>query len=719
MRGIVCFLCMLLVGGQVCARTHRKDMRMPAADDVMQRVFASAPDFSAEVGGYEARLYVKGVVRVKRKNFMLRYLPSMFKMNPREREYISETVSNLHFNAPRTYDIKILSQSGTMNRIWRADFQLPEYFHLNVYSTYMIDQHLLSPLSPVGRKYYRFQVDSVGGEEGKRMYFISFIPRYSSSQLVDGSMTVGETSMTVRTMKMKVYSEFFACTVDLTMGAEDTPERLLPCRVAVDGTFRFFGNRLDGHYLALLQYDDIFPVVEQPVRDHLDLSSFYTLRTDTSTLHCDAECFRTLRPEPLTSEEKGIYRAHQLRLDSAHFLPHDSIRGLRWRKVGDVLADSHTFRFGEESSLRMSPLFNPFRLGYSPSRGISYSMKLNFQHRFSGDRLLQVTPRLGYNFKQSDFYWNLLTSYDYLPSRCTGVSMEIGNGNRIYSSAYIDYLKDIPDSLFNFDDLKLRYYNDLYVKFRHKWEIVNGLSLDVKLELHQRTDSKRYDPATDGQLGPDWSTVYIPRIYNSFAPGFRLTWTPRQYYYRDGKRKVNLYSRYPTISLDCEHGLKGVLSHAGSYGRLEIDWQHHIPLGPIRQLFYRLAWGGYSRSKGMYFIDYVNFRRSNLPTGWNDDMGGVFQLLDSRWYNSSRQYASATVTYETPFLLFPYFGRLSRHVFSERLYAGALIVPHLRPYIELGYGMGTRVFDVGVFASFANWKYSEIGAKVTFELFDR
>lgn len=719
MRGVVLFLCMLLMGGSVQGRTHRKDKHMPAADDVMQRVFASAPDFSAEVGGYEAKLYVRGVVKVKRRNFMLRYLPSMFKINRNEREYISESVSDLHYIAPGTYDQKLLSECGTMNRQWRAEGQLPEYFHLNIYSTYMIDERLLSPLSLVGRGYYHFQVDSVRGEEGRRLFFISFIPRYSSSQLVNGTMAVSEESMTVRTMKMDVYSEFFACTVDLTMGDEDTPERLLPCRVAINGKFRFFGNRLDGRYLALLRYEEIYPMVEKPARDNLDLSSSYTLRTDTSTINCDTECFAQMRFEPLTSEEKGIYRAHQLRLDSSRTQPHDSLREARWRRVGDVLAESHTFHINEESSLRMPPLFNPFMLGYSPSRGISYSMKLRFQHLFSGDRLLRVTPRMGFNFKQKDFYWNLLTEYDYLPAKCTGVSMEIGNGNRIYSSAYIDYLKDIPDSLFNFDDVKLRYYNDFYVKLKNRWEIVNGLSLDVKLEMHQRTDSKRYDPEKDGLLGPDWSDVYIPRIYNSFAPGFRLTWTPHQYYYRDGKRKINLYSRYPTISIDCEHGLKGILPHADSYGRLEIDWQHSIPLGPIRQLFYRLAWGGYSRSKGMYFIDYVNFRRSNLPTGWNDDLGGVFQLLDSRWYNSSRQYASANITYETPFLLFPYFGRLSRHVFSERIYVGGLIVPHLRPYLELGYGMGTRIFDVGLFTSFANWKYSEIGAKFTFELFDR
>ena len=46
-------------------------------------------------------------------------------------------------------------------------------------------------------------------------------------------------------------------------------------------------------------------------------------------------------------------------------------------------------------------------------------------------------------------------------------------------------------------------------------------------------------------------------------------------------------------------------------------------------------------------------------------------------------------------------------------------MPHLKPYVEAGYGIGTHVFDFGVFVSFANWKYQEIGCKFTFELFNR
>lgn len=686
----------------------------------MRRVFDLSPAFSSEVGDYRATLYVRSVMDVRRKNFMLRYLPSMFKLVRGERKYIHESVNELHYTSPNIYDQRRISESGTAKAFYAIDGRLPEYFHLNIYSTYMLEGQLLSPLTPMAKKYYRYKVDSVETRDGERLFHMQFIPRYSSSLLVKGQMVLGEATMTVRSMKMDIYSEFFRCIVSLKMGDGQAPDRLLANRVEIDGTFRFFGNKVNGHYLALLRYEQVSPPRPAAKKNPYDLSSSYTLRTDTTHISCDEECFGQLRPEPLTSEEKDIYRQHCARRDSLSHESQDNPRAERWNKVGDVLAESQTFHLNEVNSLKMSPLLNPFMLGYSPSRGISYSLKLRYQAFFSRDRMLRITPRLGYNFKQKNFYWNVQGTYEYRPEKHAAITLEVGNGNRSYSSAYLDYLKAIPDSVFDFDKVSLPYYNDLYMKLKHRWEIVNGLMLDIKLDMHRRVNESRHtSPVPDNPSEPDLSDALVTDRYNSFAPGMRITWTPGQYFYRNGRRKVNLHSRYPTLSMDFEHTVNGLFPHSGKYGRLELELQHSLPLDPIRTLFYRLGWGIYSRGKGTYFIDYVNFRRSNLPTGWNDDIGGVFQLLDSRWYNSSRQYASANFTYELPFLLFPYFGRASRHVFSERIYLGGLIVPHLRPYIEIGYGVGTRLFDIGLFASFSNWDYSKVGAKFTFELFDR
>ncbi len=68
----------------------------------------------------------------------------------------------------------------------------------------------------------------------------------------------------------------------------------------------------------------------------------------------------------------------------------------------------------------------------------------------------------------------------------------------------------------------------------------------------------------------------------------------------------------------------------------------------------------------MYFVDFASFARRNLPEGWNDDIGGTFQLLDGRWYNSSRQYWRGNFTYESPFILLKPLNRWLGLVQQER-----------------------------------------------------
>ena len=171
--------------------------------------------------------------------------------------------------------------------------------------------------------------------------------------------------------------------------------------------------------------------------------------------------------------------------------------------------------------------------------------------------------------------------------------------------------------------------------------------------------------------------------------------------------------------MDWERGINGVFKSTGTYERVEVDIQHSIPLGLMRDFYLRFGWGAFTNQKDIYFVDFANFTRSNLPVGWNDEIGGVFQLLDGRWYNSSRKYLRGHLTYESPFLMLRHLVKYTQHVLNERLYLNALVVPHLNPYIEVGYGIGTNIFDFGVFGSFANWKFKEIGCKFTFELFNR
>ena len=287
------------------------------------------------------------------------------------------------------------------------------------------------------------------------------------------------------------------------------------------------------------------------------------------------------------------------------------------------------------------------------SNGFSYRQEFKYNRLFAGDRLLRVVPKLGYNFKRKEFYWSVNSDFDYWPRKRAALHVSVGNGNRIYSSDVLEDLKAIPDSIFDFDQIHLDYFKDLYLHIRHSWEVVNGLDFGCRSFLAQtygggtfqiRSCLSRWTPnvmsAGTSSIYPGFDPSILKKFrhsYNSFAPRVRVTWTPGQYYYMSGDRKINLHSKYPTVSVDWERGISGIMNSTGKYERIEVDFQHNIPLGLMRDIYYRFGWGAFTNQKELYFVDFANLARSNLPVGWNDEIGGVFQLLDGRWYNSSAQ----------------------------------------------------------------------------------
>jgi hypothetical protein len=185
----------------------------------------------------------------------------------------------------------------------------------------------------------------------------------------------------------------------------------------------------------------------------------------------------------------------------------------------------------------------------------------------------------------------------------------------------------------------------------------------------------------------------------------------------NGKRKMNLRSKMPTFMVDYERGIKGVFGSNGAHERWEFDIQQNIPLGNIRSIGYRISAGLFTQQDNMYFIDFENFRKHNIPEDWNDEIGGTFQLLSGKWFNSSRKYLRGHITYESPFIILQPFNKILEKVQQERLYLGVLNMPGLHPYIELGYGVGTHIFDAAIFFSSMNGNFDKVGFKFTFELF--
>ena len=681
-----------------------------------------APFYEKIVNDYRADLYIKGKLNIRKKNFMFRYLPKMFRMQKGVREYLMESYSDLHFTAPDIYDQKVIAGYGT---VFSGGFQATmfEYFHVNVYSATLLYDRLLSPLAKNGKKYYRYQIDTIMGGQDNLHYKIRFIPKTKSDQLVGGYMIVSSDVWSVREIRFSGRSELLTFENLIKMGEVGDDNEFLPVRYEFEVRFNFVGNVVDGSYLASLDYSSIELKEKSKYRKEkkkLNLTESYTLRCDTNSLHLDSAYFASLRPIELMDDEKKLYEDYAFRKDTTALKP-PSKRRVFWGEIGDFLLSDLNVDLSRIGSVKCSPIINPLLLSYSGSNGFSWRQDFKYNRLFSGDKLLRIVPRIGYNFTRKEFYWSANADFDYWPQKRGAIHVNFGNGNRIYSSDVLDELKAMPDSTFDFDQIHLDYFKDLYFNFRHSIEVVNGLELSVGFSAHRRTavEKSRFVVLNSSlPLASDFLDKFKD-TYISFAPRVRVEWTPCLYYYMNGKRKINLRSAYPTFSVDYERGIKGVFKSTGQYERIEFDLQHHVQLGLMRNIYYRFGFGAFTNQEQLYFVDFANLARSNLPIGWNDDIGGVFQLLDGRWYNSSRKYVRAHFTYEAPFLFLRHLMKYTRYVQNERLYVNTLFVPHLNPYLEIGYGIGTHIFDVGVFVSSENWKYTEVGCKFTFELFNR
>lgn len=722
---IVCMLCLFsfIPKGAASYVLNPYTQQDISVDSIIERVMTFAPSYETIVSDYRANLYIKGKMDIQKKNLILRYVPSMFRLQKGVREYLLETYSDLHYTAPNIYDQKVKASQGTV----RGNRGLPgllEYFSVNIYSASLLnDERLMSPLAKNGQKYYKYKIDSVMGDPNNLDYRIRFIPRTKSDQLVGGYMVVSSNVWSVREIRFSGRSELITFTCWIKMGDVGKNDEFLPIRYEVEALFKFLGNKVEGNYTASLDYKSI-ELKEKKVRKKekkkYNLSESFSLQCDTNAYKTDASTFGVLRPIPLSDGEKKLYSDYQLRHDTVTIQQKTKSQAF-WGTMGDLMVEDYKFNLTNIGSVRFSPFINPLLFSYSGSNGLSYRQDFRYNRIFRGDKWLRIVPKLGYNFTRKEFYWSMNADFEYWPQRRGFFRLSVGNGNRIYSSKMLDELKAMPDSIFNFDLIHLDYFKDLYFNFRHSMEITNGLDVSLGFSAHKRTakEPSRFVVIDNYPMPPPEFMDRFRNTYISFAPRIRVEWTPGLYYYMNGKRKINLRSSYPTFSVDYERGIKGVFKSTGEYERVEFDLQHKIQMGLMRNIYYRFGFGAFTNQDELYFVDFANFARHNLPVGWNDEIGGVFQVLDGRWYNSSRKYVRGHFTYEAPFLLLRHLMKYTRYVQNERLYVSALAMPHLQPYLEVGYGIGTHVFDFGVFVSSENWQFGGIGCKFTFELFNR
>lgn len=628
-----------------------------------------------------------------------------------------ETISDFRFEYPNIYVQDIRHVTGTLTGSKDVEMIPFELFNMNIYGETTNDESFLMPIRFSTAKYYRYSLYQTFTENDKTYYNIHFNPIYENTKLLKGSFIVEKGTWRViffRGEGLDIISDF---SFEMTMG-DEWITNYLPVRYTIYQKASYLGNVLASRHLAEIRYKDIRLRQNKEEVHSLNISDSYQIRLDSVPVRSDSVFWNELRPIPLQAREKDILnRFLQQQGETAENKNNtDSLSGAqRAQQVAQRMVMNSNYKY-LSTRIGYSGLLNPLMLGYNSYDGVTYRQNLSGNIDLKHNRSVGINAFVGYMFRWKEFFTDITTTWNYDPYNLGSAAFSVGIGNPTYSSLFVD---QIQDSLKNggliFEDISLNYYKDYYFKIYNTLEATNGLLLQTGIDYHIR--KSKSNPVMLRSLPGDSSPIEnLFGIQRSFAPFVRISWTPMQYYRYEGRQKIYERSSFPTFKLELSRSFLDILGSTSKYNRIEFDISQNIPFGLMHSLQYHVGSGKFINQSTEYFADFVYFSKNNFPENWDDGLGGSFNLLSRDLYNAFDSYIQAHIMFETPFLILKNISFVSDFADKERIYLSQLYTPQIISYTELGYGIGNRFFNAGLFCSFHKTNFKQLGVRAAFEL---
>lgn len=691
-------------------------------DTLLFRAMNAAEKYSELVESYTAEVYTRTYVETLKKNFLYKHthlIPQFVLHDPKNDEALIETISEFRFDYPNNHVQDIRHVMGTLTRQEDVEMIPFKLLSINIYGETTNDESFFMPIRLSTAKYYRYTLNETFEENEKTYYHIHFTPIYKNTKLLEGSFIVERGTWRVvffRGEGVDIFSDF---SFEITMG-DAWITNYLPVEFTIYQTASYLGNVLASRHIARINYTDIrLRQFTEPERS-LNISDFYKVRLDSVPVQSDSVFWNERRPVPLQAREAEVISRYLQRQaeKEAKEAKEDTLNNKVAQQVAQrvVLNSNYSYR---STRIGYSGLFNPLMLGYSSRDGLTYRQKLSFNINMSRQRTVNIDAFAGYMFRHREFFTDLTTTWNYDPFYMGSATLSIGNGNPTYSSLFVEQIQDsLKNRGLTFEDISLDYYKDYYLKLYNTLEITNGLLLQTGIDYHIRRGESNTTKLRSAETETETETEPIEELFGtrrSFAPFVRISWTPRQYYRYEGRQKIYVRSSFPTFKLELSRSFQGILGSTTEYNRVEFDISQNVPIGLMHSLQYHVGAGMFINQKTEYFADFVYFSKNNFPENWNDGLGGNFNILGRDLYNASESYIQAHAMFETPFLILKNIPFVSDFADKERIYLSQLYTPQIVSYTELGYGIGNRFFNAGIFGSFHKTDFKQIGVRAAFE----
>lgn len=685
------------------------------ADSIIVEVLKHRDLYGKHIREYNAQVYIKGNTEVKKKNLLSKYyVPDFLYWNKKRNNSFVEAIVDIHYSAPNYFANEIKALNGSKLNAKDIQERVMRFLSVNIYHPTIFSDQILLPGAKNAFDYYHFEYVTSGDTLNHTIHQIKVVPKVKSQSLISGYFYIVDGTWTVHRFDVTGEWQFSDFRVQTEYGLQQK-DFLLPLNTSITFHTNLLGNETENHYFSNFEYNSVslYDWKENEKFPDYDLTKYFDIYTDSILILKDTLFWKEKRPVPLSPYEESLLMAGRMEQKQS-----DSITQDNSLHFSQGLIAPKKFKYNN-TQFSYSGLINPLKLAYSKLDGIVYWQQFKLSKRFNTGREWQFRPDLGILFQRKEVYFNTPVQWLFAPRKFGEVYFTFGNRNQSYSSDIIEQINEEMPGNIDFDDLNLKYFRHFHTELESAYELSNGLlfrgglDYDWYIPVKKKNSPKRI--LKEDEIDEDIIDL-VDKQYGTFVPVVSLKWTPHQYYRIVGKRKEYLNSRFPTFSAEYARGIKKVFNSNSDYERIEVDVQQKIPLGLMRSFHYYAGAGWFTNTESVYFADFDNFQRRNIPQSWDDPIGGVFHLLRGDWYNASNSYIQAHFMYESPFVILRLFRGITKDILKERIYVSQLYIPKLPCYTEVGYGVGNFFVNAGVFVSFNRGRYESVGTKFAFEL---
>lgn len=692
-------------------------------DSLIYQISEKTSDFLKVPGAFNIEAYVSGHSQCDEEGLVGKHFAHLLPFQGNHKRDIAfEAIVQASYQWPG--GIKFSCKTINSNNKRRSRAMLKDYYQTILPGLEIRDSkddssgkfHVL-PFSSEGRKVYHYEYVEMTDSRYERIIqqgipvepsycLISFEPIREHHTMLSGILMVDSTRLEVIGFHATGRIEFATIETDILFRRDSIAKQLLPYTNHTKIHYTYGGTEGTNTFKTYYRFKNMQSLdsIKRVRHPRLNLSETY------ETIEMNDADFDTIRPILLSSV-----------VDSILYTP-EVVEPKKASKKNAIFTFSEHMveggKFGDDNNrLKLYGPLDPATFEYDRINGFSLNERLRWNIVFRDKSSLNLSAQLGYAFKIKELRYKAKLDWTFLPKIRQGLTVSFERSNSGFSSKYVQTinqaLKQKKDTI-DFYGLGIDYFQRYELRMEHHTEIRTGLNIFTGLQYNYRSPVKHGKMASSVEHRQELAGQH----YSDFAPYIRLEWTPRQFYYYEGRRKIYIDGQTPTFILEASKAIKGVWGAVSDYGRIEFDMTQNLRVASKRHISYRFGAGAFMNQKGEYFINYHYFTRRFYPTNWQDNrVGGIFQLLDEYWFSSSPSYVRGHVMYETPYgLIHRTMRSLSKYVIKERAYMSILGAEGKNSYTEFGYAFANNYINLGLFVGLKGSDFYKVGAKIRIEL---